>query len=341
MISKELKIIYFFKYWLIISLLLVFSIIIVGGLTRLTKSGLSIIEWELFTGILPPLSNKEWQLYFEKYQTIPQYKIINYGMSLGEFKIIYYWEYFHRLLARFIGLFILIPLIFFYLSNVIKKEYLKGGCLIFILITIQGFIGWYMVKSGLVNDITVSHYRLSIHLTIAFVIISVIFWLLKNVLNNQKKIFFRFSNKYLPYQILIILIFIQIIMGAFVSGLNAGLIYQTWPMMGESFFPDDITFHNYMNLLDFNNHSLVQFYHRNLAYFIIIYAISLAFIIYKKKKKTLYNTIMILLLIILLQISLGILTLISGVNIYFASAHQITGVLLIFSAINLYYLNAK
>ena len=142
-----------------------------------------------------------------------------------------------------------------------------------------------MVKSGLVNDTTVSHYRLSIHLTIAFVIISVIFWLLKNVLNNQKKIFFKFSNKYLPYQILIILIFIQIIMGAFVSGLNAGLIYQTWPKMGEFFFPDDIIFRNYMNLLDFNNHSLVQFYHRNLAYFIIVYAISLTFMIYKKKKK--------------------------------------------------------
>ena len=341
MISKELKIIFFFKYWLIISLLLVFSIIIVGGLTRLTESGLSIIEWELFSGILPPLSNKEWELYFEKYQTIPQYKIINYDMHLSEFKIIYYWEYFHRLLARLIGLFILIPLIFFYLSNVIKKEYLKGGFLIFILITIQGFIGWYMVKSGLANDVTVSHYRLSIHLTIALVIISVIFWLLKNVLNDQKKIFFKFSNKYLPYQILIILIFIQIIMGAFVSGLNAGLIYQTWPKMGETFFPDDIIFHNYMNLLDFNNHSLVQFYHRNLAYFIVIYAISLTFIIYKKKKKKLYNAIMILLFVILLQILLGILTLISGVNIYLASAHQITGVLLIFSAINLYYFNAK
>ena len=115
-------------------------------------------------------------------------------MSLGEFKIIYYWEYFHRLLARLIGLFILIPLIFFYLSKVIKKEYLKNVCLVFILVAIQGFIGWYMVKSGLVNDTTVSHYRLSIHLTIAFIIISVIFWLLKNVLNNQKKFFLNFQR---------------------------------------------------------------------------------------------------------------------------------------------------
>jgi len=341
MISKELKINLFFKYWLIISLLLVFLIIIVGGFTRLTDSGLSIIEWELFTGILPPLSNEEWQLYFKKYQTIPQYKILNYTMSLNEFKTIYYWEYFHRLLARLIGLFILIPLIFFYLSNVIKKEYLKVSYLIFILIAFQGFIGWYMVKSGLVSDVTVSHYRLSIHLTIAFIIISVIFWLLKNVINNQKKKFFIFSKDYFPYQILIILIFLQIIMGAFVSGLNAGLIYQTWPMMEKSYFPDDVILYTYMNLLDFNNHSLVQFYHRNLAYFIVVYVISLAFIIYKKKKKKLYNALMLLLFVILIQIFLGIITLLSGVNMYLASAHQITGVLLIFSTINLYYLNAK
>ena len=130
-------------------------------------------------------------------------------------------------------------------------------------------------------------------------------------------------------------------MGAFVSGLNAGLIYQTWPMMEESYFPNDIIVHNFMNLLDFNNHSLVQFYHRNLAYFIAIYVFSLAFVIYKNKKKKLYNALLILLFVILFQVILGILTLISGVNIYLASAHQITGVLLIFSAINLYYLNAK
>ena len=130
-------------------------------------------------------------------------------------------------------------------------------------------------------------------------------------------------------------------MGAFVSGLNAGLIYQTWPMMEKSYFPDDVILYTYMNLLDFNNHSLVQFYHRNLAYFIIVYVISLAFIIYKKKKKKLYNALMLLFFVMLIQIFLGIITLISGVNMYLASAHQIAGVLLIFSAINLYYLNAK
>ena len=321
--------------------MLVFLIIIVGGLTRLTNSGLSIIEWELFTGILPPLSNEKWQIYFEKYQTIPQYEILNYDMSLKEFKIIYYWEYFHRLIARFIGLFILIPLIFFYLSKVIKKEYLKISCLILILILIQGLVGWYMVKSGLVNDVTVSHYRLSIHLTTAFIIISMIFWLLKNVMNNQNKIFFKFSKECLPYQILIILIFLQIIIGAFVSGLKAGLVYQTWPLMGNSYFPEDITLHSYMIFFDFNNHSLVQFYHRNLAYLIMIYIFILSFMIYKNKKKIIYNALGLLLFIMLLQIILGIITLISGVNMYLASAHQITGVLLVFSAINLYYLNAK
>ena len=160
MYANEKKINRFFFYWLTTSLLLVFTIIIVGGLTRLTNSGLSITEWELIKGILPPLNNSSWNFYFQQYQQIPQYKILNFAMTLGEFKVIFYWEYFHRILARLIGLFFLIPLIYFYFTKKIKKEYLNVCYLIFILIVFQGIIGWYMVSSGLVNDITVSHYRL-------------------------------------------------------------------------------------------------------------------------------------------------------------------------------------
>ena len=212
--------------------------------------------------------------------------------------------------------------------------------LIFGLIVLQGVIGWYMVKSGLVNDVTVSHYRLSIHLTTAL-IISSIFWLLKNINSKTNKKFFKISNNNTPFQFLILLIFVQIIMGAFVSGLDAGKIYQTWPKMGLKFFPDDIILNSLVDLFDFNNHSLVQFYHRTLAYIIIIYTLLLAYFIFKNKISNLYKPFQIIIFFIFIQIVLGIYTLISGLNIYVASAHQISSVLLVFSALNLYYFRAK
>ena len=193
-------------------------------------------------------------------------------MTMEEFKIIFYWEYAHRILARFIGLFFLIPLIFFYFSKKIKKDHLNICSVIFFLIVLQGIIGWYMVKSGLVNDITVSHYRLSIHLSTAILIISTIFWLIKNFKLKTNKAFFDLSTTNLPYIFLILLIYLQIIIGAFVSGLDAGKIYQTWPMMGNTFFPNDTNL-SIINLSDLNNHSIVQFYHRNLAYIIFIYVL--------------------------------------------------------------------
>ncbi len=330
-----------FLYWLIVSLIMVFFIIIIGGLTRLTNSGLSITEWELFTGIFPPLSEKSWENYFNLYKEIPQYELLNFDMSLNEFKFIFYWEYFHRILARIIGLFFLIPMIYFYFSKKIDSRYIKICFFVFFLIVLQGIVGWYMVKSGLVNVITVSHYRLAIHLFTAVLIISTIFWLLKNYYSKKYKIFFRFSKSMLPFQIIIFLIFSQIIMGAFVSGLDAGKIYQTWPLMGNTFFPDDLTVSNLENIFEFNNHSLIQFYHRSLAYLILLYVIFLSIYIYKKKFHTLYNSLNILLILLFVQILLGIFTLISGLNIFLASAHQITSVLLIFSALNLYYLRTK
>ena len=341
MFSDEEKINKLFLYWLIISLLLVFFIIIVGGLTRLTNSGLSITEWELLKGILPPLNQITWEYYFEQYKQIPQYKLLNFNMSLDEFKFIFYWEYFHRILARLIGLFFLIPLIFFFLTKKIEIKYIKTCFVILFLIILQGFIGWYMVKSGLVNDTTVSHYRLSIHLVTAFIIISTIFWLIKNILSKNNKFFFNLSNQNLPFLILIFLIFTQIIFGAFVSGLDAGKIYQTWPKMNNNFFPDDIFLDNFLMVLNFDNHSLVQFYHRNLAYLIILYSVFLTFYIYKKKYLILFKPLKILLFILFLQVVLGIFTLISGLNIYLASVHQITSVLQVLSALNLYYLRAK
>ncbi len=339
--SYEKKINRLFIYWLFLSLILVFLIIIVGGLTRLTNSGLSITEWELFKGILPPLNSSSWMFYFDEYKKIPQYKILNFNMSLDEFKVIFYWEYFHRILARIIGLFFLIPLIFFYLSKKIKNEHMNICYIVFFLIVLQGIIGWYMVVSGLTDDITVSHYRLSIHLINAILIISMLFWLIKNIISNKNKLFFKFSFENLPYQVLILLIFLQIIIGAFVSGLDAGKIYQTWPLMGGSYLPNDLDLEKFINILEFNNHSLVQFYHRNLAYLIVLYIVALSIIIIKRKAFNLYKPLKALIFFLFLQVVLGIYTLISDLNIYLASLHQITSVLLIFSALNLYFLRVK
>tara|TARA_B100000963_G_scaffold292035_1_gene262242 strand:+ start:16032 stop:17060 length:1029 start_codon:yes stop_codon:yes gene_type:complete len=342
MLENEKKNNLLFLNWLTLTLLLIFFMIIVGGLTRLTGSGLSITEWELFKGIFPPLNENTWNNYFDLYKKIPQYKLINPNMSLDQFKIIFYWEYFHRILGRIIGLFFLIPFIYFFIIKKINKDFFRPCLLILSLIILQGIVGWYMVSSGLVKDVTVSHYRLSLHLFLAFLIISIIFWLILNLREGTSLIFFSKSLKRtLPVLILVLLVFIQIIFGAFVSGLDAGKIYQTWPLMGQNYFPDDFVFKNFIDMLKFDNHSLVQFYHRNIAYLIIFYVSCLGFLILRDKKKELYTPYFLIFIIVFLQISLGILTLISGLNIYLASAHQICSVFLLFSSINLYYYYIK
>jgi cytochrome c oxidase assembly protein subunit 15 len=191
-----------------------------------------------------------------------------------------------------------------------------------------------MVKSGLVENTSVSHYRLSIHLIIAFSILSALFWIALNLLNRTKKKFFQFNLNYIFIKLLLILLFIQIVLGAFVSGLDAGKIYQTWPLMNGSYFPDDIL------LIDFFNFSLpsfVQFIHRNLAYLIFFISIYIGFLIFKKKELDLYKDFIFYFLVIIAQIILGILVLISGANIYLASMHQISSIFLVVAAINLYY----
>ena len=341
MYPHDKKVSNLFSYWLIGTLVLVFTTIIIGGLTRLTDSGLSITEWELFKGILPPLNNESWDNYFNLYKEIPQYKILNPSMSLQEFKVIFYWEYFHRVLGRIIGIFFLLPLIYFHIKQKIHKNFFLPCYTILFLILTQGAVGWYMVKSGLVNDVTVSHYRLSLHLTIAIIIISIIFWLLLNLKNNTKLKFFLITKSNTPFLLLILFIYFQIILGAFVSGLDAGKIYQTWPLMGYTYLPNDLIFTDFKNLIDFENHSLIQFYHRNLAYFLTLYILALAFFIFRFRIIKLYKSIFLILFFLSIQITLGILTLTSGLNIYLASGHQITSVLLVFTAINLYYSHIK
>ena len=334
MYSANSHINYQLKIWLLILLSLIILIILVGGLTRLTDSGLSITTWELFAGFLPPLTNDKWVDYFNLYKTIPEYQEQNFNMTLDEFKLIFWWEWAHRQLGRLIGLITLLPLLYFTIKNGLWV--LKRYSIIFILVCLQGFFGWYMVSSGLVNRIDVSHYRLSIHLFTAFIILSMVFW---NILKLTKLQINQISIKLFFIKFFLVLLFIQLIIGAFVSGMDAGTIYNTWPLMGASYFPDDSKMIEFLNISVFDNPSIVQFLHRNLAYLIMIVYIFLLISIFKETNKIFRKPILIIGISLFLQVVLGVLTILSGVKIIYASLHQINSILIILSTLYFLYIS--
>jgi heme a synthase len=325
------------KYWLLSLISLVILMIVIGGLTRLTGSGLSITQWELFSGLLPPLNINEWEIYFNLYKEIPQYKLINSNMSLSEFKIIFFWEYIHRMLGRLIGLTFILPFGYFILKSVISKAQTKLFLGIFSLILFQGFVGWYMVESGLTNNVSVSHYRLSLHLTLAFIILTCLIWNYLNLISENNKFFFSSFFAFDYYKTILFLLFIQVILGAFVSGLDAGKIYQTWPLMGDSFFPNDFIILKITDVFNFNSHSWVQFLHRINAYIILLIILILGYKIIKNKKSDLLKSYHFVLAGIIIQSLLGIITLISNLNMTIASLHQVSSIFLVIVSINLYY----
>ena len=326
----------YIRLWLIFMIILIVSIVGVGGLTRLTDSGLSITAWELFSGILPPFTSEKWNFYFNEYKQIPEFKILNFDMTLDEFKVIFYWEWGHRILARFIGLFSIIPLIFIFLSIKRNFFYEKKYYSIFLLICFQGFIGWFMVSSGLVDNTDVSHYRLALHLSIAFFILSVVFWfLLENlqIKKNKDKISISFLSIFLFFLIL------QIILGAFLAGLDGGLIYNTWPDMNGKFIPTDINKIDLLKISSSSNPTVIQFYHRLVAYLIIFLLIILNYIYYYKKIPM--NNINILNIAIFIQVLLGIITLMTGIEIKYASVHQLGSIFVLLSFLFIYYKNTN
>ena len=326
----------YLKVWLITLYLLIILMVAVGGLTRLTDSGLSITAWELFTGILPPININEWNFYFSQYKKIPEFQNINYDMTLSEFKVIFYWEYVHRLLARFVGLFSLIPLIFFNLTYKDSKYYSNKYYLIFFLVCLQGFIGWYMVSSGLIENNDVSHFRLSVHLSLALLILSLIFWFILSIFKINK-FYEKISNLLLLF--ILVLIVIQIILGALLSGLDGGLIYNSWPDMNGSFFPNDVKFNDVINSQLLSNPSIVQFLHRSTAYLLLFFIIILNYFYIKQKYN--FKYILFFDVAIIIQILLGIITLISGVEIRYASLHQLGSVLVLTSYTLILYKNSN
>ena len=329
-INKQLK------TWLLILLTLIIFIIIVGGLTRLTDSGLSITQWQLFSGFLPPLNKSDWNDYFNLYKEIPEFYLQNYSMSMEEFKVIFWWEWAHRFLGRLIGILYLFPLIYF--SFKIKFKELVPLYIIFFLICFQGFIGWYMVSSGLVDRVDVSHFRLAIHLVIAFIILSLIFFYYLKFKDLDKPI--KHLNIFLPI-FFIFLIYLQIIFGAFVSGMDAGKIYNSWPLMGTTFFPDDSQFSEIFSISSLSDRSIVQFIHRNLAYIILFYYLYLTAKIYYLKLKDFFYIINLVGILLFIQIILGIATLLSGATIMISSLHQISSIFLVTVSVYFLYLNLR
>ncbi len=306
---------------------MIFIMIIIGGLTRLTESGLSIVEWRLY-GYLPPINDDDWIELFNKYKKFPEFQLINKNLNINEFKFIFWMEYIHRIWGRLIFLIFFIPLIIFLKKKYIPDHLKKHFFIISILIIVQGIIGWYMVKSGLVDQPDVSHYRLSIHLTMAFVIYGYILYLALTI--NRKKI--KINKKNILFQLnifLIFLILLTVFSGGMVAGLDAGLVYNTFPLMGETFIPSDFwnldpKFKNF-----FENPAAVQFDHRILG-ITKFFTIFLMWIFTKKKKinSDIKNKINLLLLFVIIQVCLGIATLLSFVTIPIAIIHQSGAVIL-------------
>lgn len=321
--------------WLIICSLMVAIMIIIGGLTRSTNSGLSMVEWKIISGIVPPITTNDWIELFNKYKQFPEYRLVNQNITLNDFQFIFWMEYIHRILGRLIFLVVLIPFIFFLKKKLIPQKLKKHFFIIIFLIIAQGLLGWYMVKSGLIDNHDVSQYRLSIHLIMAFIIygyllfISLTFY---NLIKKRKKYLIK-NNKQIFFInfLLILLILITVASGGFVAGLDAGLVYNTFPKMGDSYIPHEIFNIKPIYLNFFENPATVQFNHRLLGFLTFLAAI-LLFVYSKKCKlhKQIQKKMVLIIFVVILQVILGIGTLLSYVAIPIALTHQL-GALILFS----------
>ena len=330
-----------FSIWLIILGLSVVSIILIGGYTRISDSGLSITEWLPVSGILYPISEASWEIEFNKYKMIDEFMLVNSSMSLSEFKFIYFWEWFHRAFARLIGLIYIIPLTYLIISKKIPREYYYNVLLIGLLLSIQAIIGWYMVKSGLTGRVDVSQYRLSLHLTMAFIILGLIFYSLLKFIYHQKanEDLIKRNNFILT---LFVLIFFQIIYGAFVSGTDSGLLYNTWPFYNGNLIPGDLIIQNKYLYNIFENKQFIVFFHRTFAFILLLIIIYLNFLIFNKDSK--YETVILVVsfdIVFLIQGGIGILMTLLNIPWYLALAHQGNSILLYLLSIYMWVLSRK
>jgi len=319
-------------YWLLAGCFLIFIMVVVGGITRLTHSGLSISSYKLISGTLPPMNEAQWIAEFDHYKQFPEYQKLNNHFTLEDFKDIYFWEWLHRLLGRLLGVVFIVPFLYFLLKKQLTKPTIKKAIILLCLGAFQGFLGWYMVKSGLVDRPDVSHYRLAMHLTTAFITFAYTFWVamdlwypVKKEINTQLRNIIRFGMA---------ILLIQIIWGAFVAGLDAGWIHNHWPMMNEGEWMHETVYIEQVPLWKnfVEGKSGVQFVHRYMAYAVVAI---IFFIWYKARKLQLTlpqkNGINILLLLVFVQFVLGVFTLILQVPVILGVLHQVTAFFLLAS----------
>ena len=336
--------------WLLCGCFVIFAMVVIGGITRLTGSGLSITEWNVIMGAIPPLNTQQWQEAFDKYKAIPQYQLVNYGFTLEEFKSIFLWEYLHRLIGRLLGVVFIFPFAWFLLKKQMDGKMIRKSLFLFALGGLQGFLGWYMVSSGLTERTSVSHYRLAVHLITAFITYGFTLWFaleliykkqddyqlrMERITNKTPLVIRKFVISSILVKLISAIVILQIIYGAFVAGLHAGKIANTWPTMDGSWIPEGIASMNPFVKNLFENLLTVQFIHRYLAVVVVILSIWL----WISSRKSGINSlsaaqikgINFLLLAISVQFLLGVFTLLSKVQIALAAFHQM-GAFLLFSA---------
>ncbi|WP_024575247.1 MULTISPECIES: COX15/CtaA family protein [unclassified Afipia] len=319
------------RVWLIIVAALVVCTLMVGGATRLTESGLSIVEWKPVTGTIPPLTDAEWSRQFEAYKTIPQYREMNRGMSLSEFKTIFWWEWGHRLLGRLIGAVFLLPFLWFLWRGFLSPGLQRRLWIIFVLGGLQGAVGWWMVSSGLTERVSVSQYRLAIHFMLALFIFSAIVWLLRRHTQGGVPSVAPLRVKVVG-RILLALVFLQLYFGALVAGLRAGRVFNTWPLIDGAFIPSSarLFFEQPWWRNFFDNTLTVQFSHRMIAYTLVVVAVVHAIdAVRSRTSPAIVSGALWIVAAMLVQVAIGILTLLNQVPIDLGLAHQAVAIVIL------------
>ncbi len=326
--------------WLLFCATVIFGMILLGAVTRLTGSGLSMVEWKPLMGVIPPLSEEAWQETFEKYRQYPEYQKVNKGMSVHEFKSIFMFEYLHRVLGRVIGVIFFFPMVYFAWRGRVRPGLMPKLIVLFFMGGLQGLLGWYMVKSGLVDNPRVSHYRLTAHLGVAVAIYAYMLWLAFDLLPRTATQADRTRRG--PYAlwslVLVLLVYLMILSGGLVAGTRAGLVYPTWPLMGDSFFPPGLYAMTPAWLSIFEDLTTIQFNHRMFAYLLVLLLGSFAFLAWRGAADARDRTGAVLVVVMLtVQVLLGISTLLLHVPVAVATLHQGGAVLLLSAVLFLAY----
>jgi cytochrome c oxidase assembly protein subunit 15 len=323
------------RIWLGAVILMVIAMIVVGGATRLTGSGLSITEWKPIHGVIPPIGEIEWQEEFAKYKQIPQYELVNKGMSLGEFKQIFWWEWGHRLLGRLIGVVFFVPFVLLWMSGRIERPLIPRLFGLFLLGGVQGGIGWWMVTSGLADRISVSQYRLAIHLTIACFILAVAVWISRGLVPDKGEDRAASAPLKGMASFLVAVVLVQIFLGGLVAGLKAGMTYNTWPLMDGSLIPSGVYSYDPAWRSVFEDVMTVQFDHRMVAYLLVIAALVHAFQAWKLVPRShAARRARHLAVLVVAQAGIGIATLLAVTPLDLALLHQFGAAIVLWAAVS-------